>query len=139
MRKNYRLIVDISVDVNEKVKVKGKIDPKRLGYIQQFLNTISKNEDILRDYCTHFFTDLLLNGQCYEELFDIWGTRDMPEIVTIPDIKKELTPDASAFINMIYSTAKKKTISDDDCAMYKILILDQILIPNITAGESKII
>ncbi len=137
MKKNYRLIVDISVEVNEKVKGKG--DPKRLGYIQQFLKTISKNEDALRDYCTHFFTDLLLNGQCYYELFDLWGTRDMPEILTIPDLKKELTPDASAFINLIHSTAEEKPISDDDCVMYKDLISDQFSIPKITAGESKII
>ncbi len=135
MRKEYILTIKISVDVNEKVKGKG--DPKLLGYIQQFLKTISKNENALRDYCTHYFTDLLLNGQCYEKLFDLWDTKDMPELLDILDLKNELTPDAADFIKMIYSGAKKKPVSDDVCVNYKDLIADQFSEPEIIHAEKK--
>jgi hypothetical protein len=135
MKKRYRLTIDISVDVNEKVKGKGS--PKLLGHIQQFLKTISKNENALRDYCTHYFTDLLLNGQCFEKLFDLWDTKDMPELLDILDLKNELTPDAADFSKMIYSKAKKKPISDDVCVKYKDLIADQFFMPEIIHAEKK--
>ena len=64
------------------VKDKESGNPKLVGYTQQLLSTISKNEDALRGYCTHYFTDLLLNGSCCNELFDLWGAKRGAEVFT---------------------------------------------------------
>lgn len=136
MKKEYTLTIKISVDVNDKVKDKDKEsgNPKLVGYIQQLLSTISKNEDALRGYCTHYFTDLLLNGNCYDELFDLWGTKDMPEILDMLDLNKELTPDAADFIKTIFSPDDDTHIKDDVSVQYRDLFTDQFSEPIVTVA-----
>jgi len=43
MEKNYRITLDLQVKVNEKVKVKGKIDQKSCEHIQEYLDYLFAN------------------------------------------------------------------------------------------------
>jgi hypothetical protein len=135
MKKKYRLTIDISVDINEKVKVKGK--PKLLGHIQQLLKAFLKNEKALQEYYTFYFPNMLLKGDCYDYLLEILKAKDVPNIVAALNLKNELTPDAEDFIETIYSTDDDIHIKADVCVQYRDLFADQFSEPEITVAEFK--
>lgn len=134
MKKEYIFTIKISVDVNDKVKGKG--DPKLLGYLQQLLTAFKKHNTAISEHIKFYFPDLVVNGNCYEEWLDILKAKDMPEIVSDEKIQKELTSDAAEFINAIHSEGSTH-IKDDISETYRDLFAEQFFMPKILHAEMK--
>lgn len=135
MKKEFILSIRISVDVNEKIRGKGK--PKMLGYMQQLLDAFLKDEKAVLEYFKFYFPDLLLHGNCYDYLLELLKAKDVSEIVSGLELSGKLTSGALDFIETIYSTDADKHIKDEVCVRNHDLFTDQLSVPVITGVEFK--